>query len=48
VEKQFGGVFTTIPARSHAFKSHVESFYGRIECEMYERIEVRINTNVNI
>lgn len=45
VEKQFGGTFKTIPVRRPTFNSHVESFHGRIEYELYERMNIRKNTN---
>lgn len=41
VEKQFKASFTTIPFRSPTFNSHVESFHGRIETELYDMIEMK-------
>ena len=45
VEDQFGGRFRTIPVASPTFNSHVESFHGRIEKELYDRMSINENTN---
>ncbi|MCB9803264.1 hypothetical protein H6763_00345 [Candidatus Nomurabacteria bacterium] len=45
VEGQFGARFKTIPIRKPTFNSHVESFHGRIEYELYERMNICSDTN---
>jgi AraC-like DNA-binding protein len=43
--EKFGARFNTIPIRRPTFNSHVESFHGRIEYEVYDRISIRkLNT----
>ena len=37
----FGARFKTIPIRSPRFNSHVETFHGRIEKELYDRMKIR-------
>lgn len=40
IEDKFKAKFRTIPVRRPTFNSHVESFHGRIEYELYNRIKL--------